>query len=334
MGYSIVSGVRGLEVARRDRLSDINSALAILKDPPLGSDVSTGVSRTQMDKLDLLHASGVRVSGKGDPGKWTSSLLPKEYGVTEVDFKGVELGGASIKAALGLTDIASMREVKGNMSDQAFDKMVENLGPVAKGIALNQWIANSKDADMLKYNIAQYFTVNSIIDMIGPEGVGIETFDNDPNSLVPSHMPGEDQDKESSHSRMDRARWYCDKLKVINTPAQLLNVTHMAERMTQIMLLQQKVPVDIETTMEKIGVPDYAVRHEKWREEQLADAEWELDVKATLARKQHELGLDPPPDPGPGQGKGGGRKQSGKKSPHPEQKGTHSGQVRVVNSSS
>ena len=30
--------------------------------------------------------------------------------------------------------------------------------------------------------------------------------------------------------------------------------------------------------MEKIGVPDYQVRHEKWKEEQLADAEWKLDV--------------------------------------------------------
>ena len=193
MGYSIVSGVKGLEVARRDRLSDINTVLSVRKDPPLGTDVSTGVSRTQMDKLDLLHAQGVRVGGKGDPSKWTKSLLPPEVDVDEKDFKGVDMLGAAIKGALGLTDVASMREVKGNMSDQAFDKMVENLGPVAKGIALNQWIANSKDANMLKYNIAQYFTPQMLMDMIGPESVGVETFDNDPNSLVPSHLPGEDE---------------------------------------------------------------------------------------------------------------------------------------------
>ena len=227
MGYSIVSGVKGLEVARRDRLSDINTVLSVRKDPPLGTDVSTGVSRTQMDKLDLLHAQGVRVGGKGDPSKWTKSLLPPEVDVDEKDFKGVDMLGAAIKGALGLTDISSMREVKGNMSDQAFDKMVENLGPVAKGIALNQWIANSKDANMLKYNIAQYFTPQMLMDMIGPESVGVETFDNDPNSLVPSHLPGEDEENVSAHSRQDRAKWFCERLKVINTPAQLLNVTHI-----------------------------------------------------------------------------------------------------------
>ncbi len=336
MGYSIVAGVKGLEVARRDRLSDINTVLSVRKDPPLGTDVSTGVSRTQMDKLDLLHAQGVRVGGKGDPSKWTKSLLPPEVDVDEKDFKGVDMLGAAIKGALGLTDISSMREVKGNMSDQAFDKMVENLGPVAKGIALNQWVANSKDANMLKFNIAQYFTPQMLMDMIGPESVGVETFDNDPNSLVPSHLPGEDQSHISAHDRLDRARWFCERLKVINTPAQLLNVTHIQERMTQMLLLQQKVPIDIETTMEKIGVPDYQVRHDKWKEEQLADEEWKLDVAATLARKQQALGLHPPEQPqgGPGQGKGGGRKQTHQKGNQPSMKGSQSGQVRVTNKSS
>ena len=289
-----------------------------------------------MDKLDLLHAQGVRVGGKGDPSKWTKSLLPPEVDVDEKDFKGVDMLGAAIKGALGLTDISSMREVKGNMSDQAFDKMVENLGPVAKGIALNQWIANSKDANMLKYNIAQYFTPQMLMDMIGPESVGVETFDNDPNSLVPSHLPGEDEENVSAHSRQDRAKWFCDRLAVINTPAQLLNVTHIQERMLNMFMIQQKLPVDMETTMEKVGVPDYQVRHERWKEEQLADAEWKLDVEATLAHKQKSLGLNPPEQPqgGPGQGRGGGRKQSGKKGQQPSLKGSQSGNVRVVNKSS
>ena len=334
MGYSIVSGVRGLEVAGRDRLSDMNTVAAVTKDPPLGSDVSTGVSRTQMDKLDLLHAQGVRVGGKGDPGKWTKSLLPDGVKIEEADFKVIELIRASIKAALGLTDIASMREVKGNMSDQSFDKMIENLGPVAKGIAVNQWIANSKDANMLKYNIAQYFTVDMIMDMIGPEGVGVETFDNDPNSLVPSHLPGEDEQNASAHTRQDRAKWYCERIKVINTPAQLLNVTHIQERMLQMYIVQQHIPVDLETTMEKVGVPDYPMRHEKWKQEQLADEMWKIEVAKAVQEKMKAEGIEPPPDQGPGQGQGGGRKPTGAKPHHPEQKGSKSGNVRTVNSTS
>lgn len=335
MGYSIVSGVKGLEIARRDRMSDINTVMAITKDPPLGSDVSTGVSRTQMDKLDLLHAQGVRVGGKGDPSKWTKSLLPEGVKNESSDFEVVKMLDGGVKAALGLTDIATQREIKGNMSGNDFDKMISNLGPVAKGIALNQWIANSKDANMLKYNIAQYFTPQMLMDMIGPESVGVETFDNDPNSLVPSHMPGEDDNAQSAKTRQERAEWFCERLQVINTPAQLLNVTHIEERMAQMYLLQQKVPVDIETTMEKIGIPDYAVRHERWKEEQLSDALWKVESEATVARKTQELGLHPPDQGGgPGQGSGGGRKPTGKKAHQPSQKGSQSGQVRVVNKTS
>lgn len=334
IGYSSVSAVKGLEVARRDRISDINTVLAVRKDPPLGHDVSTGVQRTQMDKLDLLHAQGIRVGGKGDPAKWVKSLLPPEVDVDDKDFKGVELLSSSIKAALGLTDLASMKELKGNLSDQSFDKMLENLGPMAKGIAVNMWMANGKHAHILKYNIAQYLTVDELMGMVGPEGVGLQTFDNDPNSIVPSHLDGEDNKSASRFNKRERAHWFLSRLRVISTPAQLLNITHLQEQMRYMLFLQKGVPISTATIMEKLGVDDYEVQHEKWEEEQLRDALKKLEMQKAVAVKQHELGLDPPPEPGPGRGKGGGRPNSGKASGHPEMKGSQSGNVRAVNSTS
>jgi len=100
------------------------------------------------------------------------------------------------------------------------------------------------------------------------------------------------------------------------------------------MMLQQKAPIDLETTMEKVGIPDYPVRHEKWKEEQVADAIWKIEVEAAVAKKTQELGLQPPESQGPGQGSGGGRKQTGKKGNAPAMKGSQSGNVRVVNKSS
>ena len=334
MGYSAVRNVASLEISRRDRLSDIDRVLAIRKDPPLGHDISTGVGRTQMENLDLLHAQGVRIGGKGDPAKWVKSVLPPECDVDDKDFKGIELLSNSIKAALGLTDIASLREMKGNLSEQSFDKFVENLGPMAKGIAVYIWRANSKHAYMLKYNIAQYYTTDDLEGMVGPEGVGLETFDNDPNSIVPSHLPGEDNKNDSRHSKQDRAKWFCDRLKVVSTPAQLLNITHMQEKMLYMMFLQKGVPISMAAIMEKLGVEDFNVEHDKWKQEQLAEAIWKLEVQQAIAAKMKELGIEPPPEPpGKGQGKGGGRPNSGKQPNHPELKGKQTN-PRVVNSTS
>jgi hypothetical protein len=66
----------------------------------------------------------------------------------------------------------------------------------------------------------------------------------------------------------------------------------------------------------------------------LAEAEWKLEVQATLAKKMAELGIQPPEEGGPGQGKGGGRPNSNKKPPKESMKGAHSGNVRTVNKTS
>ena len=63
-----------------------------------------------------------------------------------------------------------------------------------------------------------------------PEGIGIQTYDNDPNSLVPAHLPGEPEDVESKYTKQQRSKWFVERLNVISTPAQLLNITQMQER--------------------------------------------------------------------------------------------------------
>lgn len=335
MGHSAVRNVAGLEKARRARLSEIDEVLAIRKDPPTGYDVSAGVPRDQMNKLDLLTAQGIRIGVKGDPKNAIKSVLPESISVDSEDWKAQEFYDAQIKATLGLTDISSMKDLKMNVSDQSFEKVVENLGPMAKGIAVNMWRAHGKIAHMLKFNIPQYISVTELMGMMGPEAVDMSTFDHDPVSLVPSHLPDELQSQESKYTKRERAHWFADQLNVVSTPAQILNITQQQERMLYMFFLQKGIPVSMSTTMEKLGVQGWEVEYEKWKAEQIDKATWELDVKQLLALKTKELGLEPPPPPkGPGQGAGGGRPNSGKKPPHAEQKGSKDGNVRVVNSTS
>jgi hypothetical protein len=163
----------------------------------------------------------------------------------------------------------------------------------------------------------------------------LETFDNDPNSLIPGRLPGEDEKSDSKFSKRQRAQWFVEQLNVVSTPAQLLNITHTQERMLYMFFLQKGVPISMETTMEKLGVEGYAVEYEKWKAEKLSQAEWELEVKATLARKAKDLGFeDPPPPDKPGKGAGGGRPGTSQTMPHASMKGSKSGDVRAVNKQS
>ena len=329
-GYSAVRQVAGLERSRRARASEIDETLAVRKDPPMGYDFTSGVSRTQLEKLDILRGEGIRAGLKGDPKKAMASILPESMNVDSEDWKAQEFYDNSIKTTLGLNDINSLRDIKSNLSEQSFDKFITNLGPMAKGISMVMWRGSSRLAQMLKYNIAQYIPVDELISMIGPEAIDLETYDNDPTSLVPSHLPNENLTGESRYTKAQRARWFLDRLGIVSTPMQLLDITQMQEKMLWMFLYNKNAQLPQAVYMEKFGIQGYDALHDEWKAEQLKEAEFKLEAQVALARKAKELGIELPQEQGPGQGKGGGRPSSGKKPPQASMKGSQSGNVRPV----
>lgn len=341
LGYSLIRQVAGLEKASRSLLSTMQEVASVDLDPPMGYDLHSGVKREQLEKINLLKSQGYRVGVNGDPKRGLVSLLPESITVKPEHFKQLEMLDAERKKNLGLTDITSMRDLKLNLSSENVDKILENLGPIGNGIANSIAIANGKHAQMLKYNIPQYIPIADLMDWVGPDGVTIGTFDNDPNSLIPSHVTGESPDSESAYQKRERAKWFAEKLGVTSTPTQLLNITEMTERMTWLMFLQKGAKVSTGTIMEKLGVQNYGgskgdTEYEKWKNEQIDSIELEVNAKVTAALKMKEAGLDqaPQPQPGPGQGKGGGRPNTNAAPPKQEMRGTTTGNPRVITSTS
>lgn len=333
-GYSAVRQVAGLERARRARASEIDEILAVRKDPPLGYDFTSGVVRTQIEKLDLLRAQGIRAGLKGDPKKAMSSLLPDSMEVDSEDWKAQEWYDSGVKATLGMSDIASMRDLKMNLSDNQFEKFITNLGPMAQGISMVLWRCSCRIAQMLKYNIAQYVSVDELISMIGPEAVDLETYDNDPVSIVPANLPNEIMGQESRYTRAQRARWFLERLGVVSTPMQLLDITAMQEKMLAMFLFQKGAQIPQSWYMEKFNVQGFEALKQEWRAEQLDEAMWKLDAQKTTMLHAKEIGIELPPPESPGQGKGGGRPNSGKRMPTASLKGSQDGNVRAVNKTS
>lgn len=329
-GYSAVRKVASLERNRRARASEINEVLSVRKDPPTGYDFTAGVSRTQMERLDLLRSQGIRIGLKGEPKKSVVSILPEGIAVDGEDWKAQEWYDSAIKSSLGMADVSSMRDLKMNLSDNAFEKFITNLGPMAKGIAMCLWRSNSRLAQMLVRNNAQYYSVNDLMAMVGPEAIDSQTYDSDPTSIVPATLPGEDEQKESRFTKRQRSKWFLERLGVVSTPMQLLDVTEMQEKMLWMFLYNKGAKIPQAEYMEKFGIHNYKSLHEDWKEEQVSEAMWQLDVQAAVAKKMAKLGIQPQPDAGPGQGKGGGRPNSGKKPPKESLKGSQSGDVRPV----
>lgn len=342
IGYSMIGMVAGLEKASRRLLSRMQDVTEITLDPPMGYDLHSGVKREQLEKINLLKSQGYRIGVNGDPKKGLVSLLPETIQLEGDHFKQYELLGAERKKNLGLNSLESLRELKMNLSTDNVDKILENLGPIALGIANNMGIAHGKIANILKYEIPQYIPVAEMIDWVGPAGVAVQTFDNDPNSLIPSKLPHEASTGESSYDKRQRSKWFAEKLSVTSKPTELMNVTEMQERMMYMLFLQRGAKVSTGTIMEKLGVPNYGgaegdTEYDKWQNEQRSDLHLKVELQKSLAVDLASAGIQPPDaggGSGPGKGKGGGRPPSGQAPPKNEMRGTKSGNPRVITSQS
>lgn len=335
IGFSLLDDIASVERGSRAFLDLMYRVLRAKMNPLKGYDLNAGVPREDLKRLDWLEENGNTIGVDGDPRKALQSLLPDSVNVNREDFQMYELLDKLRQKTLGLNDLGSLAQLKFNLSSETADKLLETIGPIAKGIAGNLEVAHSKIAQMLKFMILQYFSTRKLMSYIGPDGISTQVFDFEPNSIVPSHMPWEvDKGKTSEVSRLERAKWHAQNMEVISVPSFLLNVTQMQEQMKWLNFLQRGMPVSFSTAFKKLGVENWgdspgSTEFEKYKHEQFELLE--MKAKAAQIAQVEGLGGD---DKGKGQGKGGGRPPSGKKPPKLEKRGTTTGNQRTVVSQS
>ena len=106
----------------------------------------------------------------------------------------------------------------------------------------------------------------------------MEAFDYKPDSMVPSHMPGEDpgtatEPKPSKTSTIERARTFASNLRFVITPRSLHELTQLSMRLGLIQLRKAGVQIDSQTIADAWSVPNYgtipgSTVREKWEAEQ------------------------------------------------------------------
>jgi hypothetical protein len=337
VGYSLLQDVAGLERGKRAFLDLMYRVLKVKMKPPMGYDLSSGVAREDIKRLDLLDPDIESIGIDGDPRKALQSILPDSVKVDPEDFKLLEVLEKFQGKTLGLNDLGSLAQLKFNLSSETADKLLETIGPIAKGISGNLEISHAKICQMLKFIICQHFTTRQLLSDIGPEGVATKVFDFNPNSIVPSHMPWEtNQEAPSQSSNQERARWFAQNLQLISVPSSLIDITQMQERLMWLNFLQRGFPVSFSTAFKKLGIEDWGespgeTEFARWEYEQVRM----VGVKTKLAQLAALEGGGAPAGGGggggKGQGKGGGRPPTAQAPPKLEQRGN--GQRAVVSQS-
>jgi hypothetical protein len=296
----------------------------------------TSTGGPKVENFDLFERK-TRMGGDGRPKDTFQSLLPDEVQVTDTNYKFLDYIRHCEEEQLGINDLGNLMASKMNLDADSIDKMLESVGPIAKGIATSLEGGNAKIANMMKFMIPQWMDTKRIIEYIGPDRINTIIEDFDPASMVPSHNIDEYINGElpftiiddvaimtdSKYDKMTRARNFAKNLRLISVPSTLLKITQAQEQLKYLQLYRGDFPISPHTVAKKLGIDNFGdipgdTEFEKW-------VNWKKIQIALMAQERElaaNLGLMPTnPDNSAGGDGGGGTESPGGGSGAPPQGG-------------
>ena len=350
LGRSLVGDVASIETTTRKIERKIDDVITITLNPPIGYD-HTATGGPKIEHFDIFDQD-VRYGVDGKPRDILQSLLPEEVRVDNMHFTFLKYLKECKQSQLGLTDLGNLQNMKMNIANDTADKMLESIGPIAKGIAARIEKANKAVGYRMKFLILQWFNVKRIMEYVGPDNIAREVFDFNPDDLVPSHLPDEMVDgtfpaEPSHYDQLTRARWFAKQIRLVSVPSTLLKITQMQEQLKYLQLKRGQAPISWSTVMKKLGVENYGevsgnTEREKWFNEELETQKLQILAQAQAMQLMKKLGIEPQQGAqgkgkgggkgggGGGKGGGGGRQPSGEKPPRIKQKGAQGGNPRTT----
>lgn len=344
-GYSLVREILSVEETRQSFERGLDQTAKARFDPALIYD-KNAVPRKTAESFDPYEERGrlgleepateatIRTalpeSMLAPPGGWMEWLTHLEN--TE-DY------------VVGLDALSSLAKAKMNAGEDALEKAQDEAGPIAKDISHAMEAPVQDLMEMTLYNTLQFYTTGRIMNYVGADGVTPETFDLDPSSLTPSHMPGEPTDQSSGFTRMERTQMFLDNIKINVTPGTLHGKVQTEQKLLMMQLQRAGFIISSETVAKALDIPNWGnlpgnTELEKWQAEQ--------EMKLIFAARMQQIGASEAPQSGPGGPSGPaapavpvpigqhakpGRPPSGQKPPELVTKGSAEGPRAVIKES-
>lgn len=343
LGRSLVGDVSTIEVTTRKIERKMDAVITVTLNPPLGYN-NTETGGPKIEHFDIFEED-VRLGVDGKPRETLQSVLPDSVRVEGEHFNFLKYLKEAKQSQLGLTDLGNLQNMKMNLANDTADKMLESIGPIAKGIAARIERGNKAVGQRMKFLILQWFDVRRIMEYVGPENVAPETFDYNPDDLVPSHMPnemvyGNYPEGASQYSQLDRARWFARNIRLISAPSTLLKITQMQRQLMMLQLKRGGAPLSWLTVFQNMDIANPEREIENSFKEDAKLQEMKIMEQISIMAKLKAMGIDPQALGGgeggggggaaKGQGKGGGRPSSAQRAPRLGTKGAAGGQPRTV----
>ncbi len=329
-GFEIQEAINEIE---RGTMDKIRAQL----DLPLGYDINA-VNPKEAKQFDPMQPRArIGYDGSLSEKPFAPVVPPEVYQVRPEVLTYLQHLEQAEDYQLAVRDVVSLAKARalGKGSDQ-LEALMEAQGPIVRDISRSMERSLSRIGSQLKFIVLEFEDTGRLMQYVGPEGLAQQVFDYDPSSLVPSHMPDEIPEevegdlsnlKPSTHSKIQRARWFAENLKFVLMPHSVHEITQMTYRMMLIQMRRSNMPIDSRTIAEAVDIGNFGTKPEGntvyeryWNEK-----EDELLHTLRIAEIAKSQGLDPSAMGGGGKGGAGkkpeGRPPSGQQPPNLEQRG-------------
>jgi hypothetical protein len=332
MGLSVFRDVFDLERTRQFTERAVDMKIKAQMDPAMMYDntlIPVGTAE-ELDPWQMRKRLGV----DGEVGKAIQTIIPE--GLMKVGsepFEWLKYVAESQDYYLGMNQLSALAKAKVSTGQDGADDLLRMAGPIVRDICAGMETPMADVLEMEKYQILQWFDTKRVMTYVGPDGVTPETFDFDPNSVVPSHMPGEDVTGSSQFSRMERAKAFARQLRLTATPGYLHGIPQTAQKLLLLQGVRAGLPISPRRVLKDVfGIANVDAEIKEWQDFRLMQLELAQQVKAegiALGMADASAGAQG----GGGGAKKPGRPPSGNKPPAARTKGSSEGPRAVISES-
>eukprot|EP00918_Siedleckia_nematoides_P029590 GHVU01063786.1.p1 GENE.GHVU01063786.1~~GHVU01063786.1.p1 ORF type:complete len:446 (+),score=64.03 GHVU01063786.1:1-1338(+) len=330
-GFNLLHDIYSMERSRQMLERGIDQIAKARLDPSISYDRSAGLNDATAQNIDPFKERD-RIGVDGDPTKVFATTLPPD--LLEVpgwipEFIKYLLDRED--AQLGLNEMSNLAEFKASIQGtENLDKALNLVGPLVKDISAGMEASTCDVWNILKFMIPQFMTARRVMQYVGPDGITPETFDFDPDKLVPSHGPDEAMftDRKwvvpvnSGYTPMQRGKMYAQSLRLVTVPHQMHEITQTQEQLKFLQLFRSGFPIAPHDVAKKLNIEGYGeIEGDTMFDRWFAWKELEIELKAKAAQLESSLmPHEPPPTTGGGPAGKGGRPPSGKQGARIKQK--------------
>lgn len=244
--HSMTRLMRSIDDSANTRLSPPLVINEDVTSEDLGEDFDPRIP-AQTIKLSTLQLDAIK------------PLLPAEfYNVPAFIPDWIDRLQNRIQRIIGVLDAQALVKARQMPASDDMEKLQELAGPLIKGMSGSIELSITRMGEQWKYLAYEFYDVKRRVQIRGKDGVTPEDVDVDPGMMIPSHLPGEDDQMGSRFTRIERAKWAANQMYFFITPGDLHRITQTTQKLLLIQLSKAGVPVDWWTFARYFQLSDFA----------------------------------------------------------------------------